>query len=207
MSRPSVRARPLRHPGPLTVFVLGAMVLAAACAFVLGAARIESAAARGARGDVAVADPAAAAPQLPLEGLHTQRRVRLGVAAAGARDVSAAPLARVPDQPGLSGRTAAPPIPTQTGRASWYGEEFAGQRTASGQVFDPGALTCAHRELPFGTLVRVTNLANGASVVVTVTDRGPYSEGRIIDLSSAAADAIGMKGAGTASVRLEVIDS
>ncbi|HEX7041066.1 MAG TPA: septal ring lytic transglycosylase RlpA family protein [Trueperaceae bacterium] len=101
--------------------------------------------------------------------------------------------------------TQAPPFRVQEGKASWYGPGFAGRLTASGEVFDPSQLTAAHRELPFGTLVRVLNLDNGRSVVVRINDRGPFKAGRVIDLSRAAAEAIGMTGAGTADVRLEVM--
>jgi len=87
--------------------------------------------------------------------------------------------------------------------ATYYGKEFAGRRTASGERFDPGAMTAAHRTLPFGTKVRVTNSRNGRSVIVRINDRGPFVKGRSIDLSSGAARAIGM---GTsANVRIEVI--
>ena len=88
-----------------------------------------------------------------------------------------------------------------TGIASWYGERFRGRRTASGSRFNPDALTAAHRTLPFGTRVRVTNVRNGRSVVVRITDRGPFIRGRIIDLSRAAARRIGIAGIGR--VRLE----
>lgn len=91
------------------------------------------------------------------------------------------------------------------GFASWYGPGFAGRRTASGEVFDPTQLTAAHRTLPFGTQLRVTNLANGRSVVVRINDRGPFKPGRIIDLSRAAAEQLGMIGSGTAQVRLELL--
>jgi rare lipoprotein A len=91
---------------------------------------------------------------------------------------------------------------TQSGMASYY---WQGQMTASGARFNPQALTAAHRSLPFGTKVRVTNKRNGKSVVVTINDRGPFIRGRIIDLSSAAAGVIGMKGAGVASVTVERI--
>ena len=88
------------------------------------------------------------------------------------------------------------------GMASYYWE---GQMTASGARFNPGALTAAHRSLPFGTRVLVTNRANGQSVVVTINDRGPFVGGRIIDLSRAAAQAISMTGAGVAPVSLQVL--
>lgn len=89
-----------------------------------------------------------------------------------------------------------------TGMASYY---WQGQMTASGARFNPGALTAAHRSLPFGTRVRVTNRSNGRSVVVVINDRGPFVGGRIIDLSRAAAQAISMTGAGVAPVSLEVL--
>lgn len=92
-----------------------------------------------------------------------------------------------------------------SGVASWYGAAFAGQSTASGETFDPGALTAAHRTLPFGTQVRVTLEATGQSVIVRINDRGPYSGHREIDLSRAAADAIGLTSRGTGRVTLEVV--
>jgi rare lipoprotein A len=93
----------------------------------------------------------------------------------------------------------------QEGIVSWYGAAFHNRRTASGERFDSGALTMAHRSLPFGTRVRVTNLSNGRSVVVRVNDRGPYVGHRIADLSRAAADEIGMMGPGIADARIEVL--
>ena len=92
----------------------------------------------------------------------------------------------------------------QSGMASYYGTE-SGTHTASGARFNPGAMTAAHRSLPFGTKVRVTNKSNGSSVIVTINDRGPFVRGRIIDLSTGAAGVIGMKGAGVAPVTLEVV--
>lgn len=92
------------------------------------------------------------------------------------------------------------------GMASYYGNEFAGSRTASGERFDPGALTAAHRSLAFHSRVAVTNLSNGKEVVVRINDRGPWGKGRIIDISHAAARQIGMHRSGTARVRLELLD-
>lgn len=92
----------------------------------------------------------------------------------------------------------------QSGMASYYGTE-SGSQTASGAHFNPGAMTAAHRTLPFGTKVRVTNKANGRSVVVTINDRGPFVRGRIIDVSTGAAGVLGMKGAGVAPVSVEVM--
>jgi rare lipoprotein A (peptidoglycan hydrolase) len=99
-----------------------------------------------------------------------------------------------------------PAVATIRGRASYYGRRFAGRLTASGERFDPTELTAAHRTLPFGTRLRVTNAQNGRSVEVRVNDRGPYHRGRNLDLSYASARAIGMVGAGVASVRIEVLD-
>ena len=96
-------------------------------------------------------------------------------------------------------------IARMRGRASWYGPRFHGRRTASGERFNAGAYTAAHRSLPFGTKVRVTNLRNGRAVVVRINDRGPYAGGRVIDLSKAAAQAIGMIRSGTAPVRIEIL--
>ncbi len=93
----------------------------------------------------------------------------------------------------------------QAGLASWYGPGFAGRRTANGEIFDPSQLTAAHRELPFNTLVRVTNDRNGRSVVVRINDRGPFKGARIIDLSRASAEAIEMVGSGVAYVKLDVL--
>ena len=84
--------------------------------------------------------------------------------------------------------------PTLSGLASWYGPGFQGRRTANGEKFNTHALTAAHKTLPFGTWVRVVNKRNGRSVVVRINDRGPYVRGRIIDLSHAAARAIGFSG-------------
>ena len=92
------------------------------------------------------------------------------------------------------------------GMASYYGSEFAGSRTASGERFDPAGLTAAHRSLAFHSRVVVTNLTNGKEVVVRVNDRGPWGKGRIIDISHAAAREIGMDRSGTARVKLELLD-
>ena len=92
------------------------------------------------------------------------------------------------------------------GMASYYGDELAGNRTASGERFDPGQLTAAHRSLPFGSMVRVTNTSNGDSVIVRINDRGPFSHGRVIDVSHAAAREIGMHRSGTARVKLALLN-
>ncbi len=92
----------------------------------------------------------------------------------------------------------------QIGRASWYGGDFQGHETASGENYNMTDLTCAHRSLPLGTLIRVTNLMNHKSVVVRVNDRGPFLASRVVDLSYAAAHFLGFDG--TAKVRLDVLN-
>jgi len=93
----------------------------------------------------------------------------------------------------------------ETGIASWYGDQFHGKRTANGEVFDKNTLTAAHRTLQMPSLVRVTNLENGRSVVLRVNDRGPFSKGRIIDVSHQAANVLGFTNKGTARVRVQVL--
>ena len=93
----------------------------------------------------------------------------------------------------------------QLGVASWYGKFFEGRTTASGEPFDPHQLTCAHRTLPLGSVLRVTNLRNHKSVIVTVNDRGPVPEDRVIDLSKAAANVLGFTDEGLAPVKVELI--
>ena len=94
----------------------------------------------------------------------------------------------------------------QFGRASWYGHALQGQPTATGEAYDMNAMTCAHRTLPLGSLVRVTNLRNHRSLVVRVNDRGPMIETRVVDLSYAAAKRLGFSYRGTAKVRIDLID-
>lgn len=91
------------------------------------------------------------------------------------------------------------------GPASWYGPGFHGRKTANGERFNMNELTAAHRSLPFGTKVRVTNQKNGKSVVVRINDRGPYAGGRVIDLSRSAAQALSMVGSGVAPVKMQVL--
>jgi rare lipoprotein A len=95
-----------------------------------------------------------------------------------------------------------PDLELQRGKASWYGPGFQGKRTASGERFDMNALTAAHRTLPFGTRIRVRNSQNGREVVVRINDRGPWAGDRIIDVSKAAAAALGLLQAGEAQVVL-----
>jgi rare lipoprotein A len=93
----------------------------------------------------------------------------------------------------------------ETGQASWYGPKFHGKKTASGVIFNQGEFTAAHRNLPLGSRVRVTNLENEKFVEVEINDRGPFVPGRIIDLSRAAARALGMLEDGVTPVRVEVL--
>lgn len=95
---------------------------------------------------------------------------------------------------------------TEVGVASWYGPGFHGRQTANGERYNMYELTAAHKILPFGTRLRVTHLGTGRSLVVRVNDRGPFVEGRIIDLSFTAARQLGIVGSGTARVRLEALD-
>ena len=111
------------------------------------------------------------------------------------------PVTTVPSWPNLFGslgeaetRSQLPERTLQSGMASWYGPGFHGRRTASGEVFNQNALTAAHRHLPFGTKVRVVDQTSGRSIVVRINDRGPFSHGRVIDLSKASAQALGMSG-------------
>jgi rare lipoprotein A len=96
-----------------------------------------------------------------------------------------------------------PAVFIQVGVASWYGRAHAGRPTASGEPFDPDAMTAAHRTLPLGTVVRVTNVENGRAVTVRINDRGPVDTTRIIDLSRRAAEVLGFRATGTARVKLE----
>lgn len=96
---------------------------------------------------------------------------------------------------------------TQTGKASFYADKFEGQPTASGEKYKHNKLTAAHKSLPFGTKVKVTNLANNQSVEVVINDRGPYVDGRIIDLSKSAAEILGFVNLGLADVQVLVVDA
>ncbi len=97
-------------------------------------------------------------------------------------------------------------VATASGWASWYGPGFHGNRTANGERFNMNDLTAAHRTLPFGTRVRVTNVANGSSVVVRINDRGPFHGNRVMDLSRGAASVIGLTASGVGRIRMEILD-
>ena len=115
------------------------------------------------------------------------------------------PIAKIPSPPETEQAPPATSQPTmmETGVASWYGPKFHGKLTASGEVFNQEKFTAAHQTLPWGSRVKVTNLANGKSVDVRINDRGPFGKGRIIDISRAAARALGMMGRGITTVRVE----
>jgi rare lipoprotein A len=100
----------------------------------------------------------------------------------------------------------APPLQADTiAHSSYYGRELAGRKTASGERFNPGAMTAAHRSLPFGTRLRLTNLRNGRTIIVRINDRGPFVRGRSLDVSQGAASALGFVGQGTARLRMEAM--
>ena len=127
-------------------------------------------------------------------------RARLGVALAAVVLLAGCHAAPRPKaQPEPTGRV-------ETGYASYYGDEFEGRRTANGERYDGDELTAAHRTLPFGTMIRVTHVANGRAVTCRVNDRGPHRKGRIVDLSHRAAEALGMLREGVCKVKLEVLE-
>ena len=132
---------------------------------------------------------------------HATRPLLLATAVAALAACAAAEPPAFPVQPMAEEK---PPekVFEQTGKASYYGEWHQGKPTASGEKFDMNALTAAHKTLPFGTKVKVTNLENGRSVTVRITDRGPFVKGRVIDLSLAAAKKIDMVKAGVAKVEI-----
>lgn len=128
-------------------------------------------------------------------------RFLIAAAALCAAGVSAAPATA---QTAAAGVAAAP---FELGMASFFAAEMAGRRTANGETCDPATLTAAHRTLPFGTKLRVTNPANGKSVIVRINDRGPFARGRVIDLSKAAAAEIGLVQRGHGRVELHRLDN
>ena len=142
--------------------------------------------------------PAPTQPTETPEATSEKAKRDAGIPPAGA---PAAPAAK-------RGKTPVAPVPagyTEEGNASWYGMPFHGRRASNGEIYDMHQLTAAHRTLPFDTMVRVTNLSNNKSTVVRITDRGPFVENRIIDLSQAAAREIESIGPGVVRVRLEVL--
>ncbi len=136
-------------------------------------------------------------------------------ACAGTVGPSARRAAPAPSQPIASSVTSsvtAPargpaPVSRETGTAAWYGKEYQGKKTASGEVFDMNSLTAAHRTLPLGTVIRVTNLENEKSVTVAINDRGPFTNNCILDLSYAAARKLGIVAQGTGRVQIDILEA
>ena len=133
------------------------------------------------------------------------RKLVIGCAVAGL-------IALSPKSEANSSLSILPPRPSvapsenpETGEASWYGEEFQGNETADGEIYDLNGLTAAHPSLPFGTTVKVTNLHNRKNILLRINDRGPYVRHRLIDVSWAAAKRLGFVESGTTPVRVEVV--
>ncbi len=164
------------------------------------------------RQPVAQAPPPQALPPPPQ-----QQQVVVPPAEAPEPSTSASgPAVRIPPTPAPPGGVTAEdldyiathrPILTQTGYATWYTAPYKGRRTASGQVFDDDAMTAAHRTLPMGAVIVATNLETGQSAAMRITDRGPFVEGRILDMTMAAAKATGVYRAGLAEVRIDVYET
>ncbi len=131
---------------------------------------------------------------------HAQSASAPAATAAPAAKPAAAAPAAAPAAP-----AAAPAADVSEGKIAWYGRKFAGRKTASGERFNPGAMTMAHKSLPFGTRVKVTNTANQRSVVLRVNDRGPSTPDRIGDVSQAAAQKLRMMRSGVATAKLELV--
>jgi len=129
----------------------------------------------------------------------------LGAHIADAQSPTTTASASQPTPPGTSNAGALARKPVQHGKVSWYGRRFAGRTTASGERFDPHALTMAHRSLPLGAVVDVTNDANGRHVRVRVNDRGPYCGNRVADLSRAASERLGFVDSGVTDATIRVV--
>jgi rare lipoprotein A len=126
----------------------------------------------------------------------------LGVSVAAAQTAASAPASANEAKPAKAADASA-----ETGKIAWYGNKFAGRRTASGERYNPEAMTVAHKSLPFGTWVLVTNTANGKSVKLRVNDRGPTQADRIADVSYAAARKLGFVRAGLTEARIEIVSA
>jgi rare lipoprotein A len=188
--------------GPLSLGAL-AVLLSGSSALIPVFADPSQAASESAQNSQASAElsMATASPELPA--------APAGSLAIREEQVIPEPAELRPVQPPLPIAPAPAPAPrvvqVSSGQASWYGPGFFGNRTANGEVFRPGTLTAAHRTLPFGTRVRVTNLWNGRSTVVRINDRGPFHGARVIDLAHGAAQKLGVVASGVAQVKLEVL--
>jgi rare lipoprotein A len=158
-------------------------------------------------GDVGAAEAPLSAEQQPTRFAGLPEKAAITAAQIKAARTPPKPPSRPRPQRART-RAPAPPAASSVGggglhwKASWYGPGFAGHRTASGEVFDPGALTAAHKTLPFGTRLLIRNPDTGRSVWVRVNDRGPYAGGRDLDLSQGSAEAIGLGGVGEVIVRI-----
>ena len=151
-----------------------------------------------------IAPPASAAPRASrISDFISRHLLRRAEKSAPAPVAEAVPVPETPvdEKYRLTGEDA---LELERGQASWYGSQFHGRRTASGENYDKYALTAAHKTLPFGTIVRVRSLKLGREVDVRINDRGPFSADRVIDVSQAAAEALGLVGAGVAEVSLNV---
>jgi len=133
------------------------------------------------------------------------KKLVMGCAVAGLIALSPKTEARSPVSVGPPRTELMPKEEPETGVASWYGEEFQGNTTANGEIYDLNGLTAAHPTLPFGTTVRVTNLNNKKNILLRINDRGPYIGRRLIDVSWAAAKRLGFVQSGTTLVRVEVV--
>jgi len=142
-----------------------------------------------------------------LVGCGEKKRVATRVPVPPPTVESTRPTAEPPTAPELSQDDDRPAIYTETGLASWYGPPYHNRKAATGEIYDMHQLTAAHKTLPLNSIVRVTNVATGKSVVVRINDRGPFIGTRIIDLSYAAARAIDVWRAGVSKVRVEVLES
>lgn len=140
-------------------------------------------------------------------GAPNRRDPALRSQAPRARPAAPAPAREPPDDDLQRSHRSRPALDVVRGRASYYSDRLAGNRTASGDIYDPRALTAASRDLPFGTILRVVREDTGATVVVRINDRGPFgNRSRILDVSRAAAEALGMIRAGVVDVRAEVLE-
>jgi rare lipoprotein A len=157
-------------------------------------------------------EPAAAAPEIgvaaaaiPAGAEDVAARAATPSATAGSANATREEFEAAPELARLHPSGGSEVLDVLTGVASFYANSLAGRRTASGERYDPRALVAAHRQLPFGTRLRVTNPANDRSVEVRVIDRGPFTRGRVLDLSRRAAEDLGMIRRGHAPVRIEVL--
>lgn len=132
-------------------------------------------------------------------------KLRAALAAAAFAIVSVAVAQTAPPAPAPAPASASVTGAVETGKIAWYGKKFAGRRTASGEAFNPEAMTMAHKSLPFGTRVKVTNPKNGKSVTLRVNDRGPTQADRVADVSLAAARKLGMVRSGVIDAELEAV--